>query len=105
MKGGVRDRLGFRELPFEGRFLSLEFEQARPRRLRDNTLLDGGKNGGEFLLNLLEFMLRPMTFASARGRSGGNLGVELLDELFGESGRNELSLQPVQNQALQGVAL
>ena len=95
MNGRVRDRLRFGELPFEGCFLSLEFEQARSRRLGDNTLLDSGKDGGELFLNLLEFMLRPMTFTSVRGRSGGNLGVELLDELFDGSGFNELFLQTV----------
>ena len=104
MNGWVRDRLRFGDFPFEGCLLSLEFEQAASRCIGDNTLLDCGKNGGEFFLNLFEFVLRPMTFSSIRGRSGGNLEVELLDELFDRSGCNELFLQTIQNQMFEGAA-
>jgi len=45
-----------------------------------------------------------MAFASIRGRSGGNLEVELLDGLFDGSGFNELFLKTVQNKVLQGAS-
>ena len=78
--------------------------RALSRRLGDKTLLDCGKDGGKFFLNLLGSVLSPMAFASIRGRSGGNLEVELLDGLFDGSGFNELFLKTVQNKVLQGAS-